>query len=87
VRPAINVGLSVSRVGGKAQSKAMQQVAGKLRLDLAQYRELLTFSQFGAEIDKTTQAQLTRGEKMVEVLKQGQYTPLPLEKQIMIISV
>jgi len=87
VRPAINVGLSVSRVGGKAQSKAMQQVAGKLRLDLAQYRELQTFTQFGAEVDKTTQAQLTRGARMVETLKQGQYNPLPLAKQVMILYV
>ena len=85
VRPAINVGLSVSRVGGKAQVKAMQQVAGKLRLDLAQYRELLMFTQFGAEVDKTTQAQLTRGARMVEILKQDQYSPLPMAKQVMII--
>ena len=85
VRPAVNVGLSVSRVGGKAQVKAMQQVAGKLRLDLAQYRELLIFTQFGAEVDKTTQAQLVRGARMVEILKQDQYDPLPLAKEIMII--
>jgi len=85
VRPAVNVGLSVSRVGGKAQAKAMRQVAGKLRLDLAQYRELLTFTQFGAEVDKTTQAQLNRGGKMVEVLKQEEYDPLPLAKEVMII--
>lgn len=85
VRPAVNVGLSVSRVGGKAQVRAMQQVAGKLRLDLAQYRELLTFTQFGAEVDKTTQAQLVRGARMVEILKQDQYSPLPLAKQIMVI--
>ncbi len=85
VRPAINVGLSVSRVGGNAQTKAMKQVAGRLRLDLAQYRELLAFTQFGAELDKTTQAQITRGERMVEILKQGQYEPVPLERQIMII--
>jgi len=85
VRPAINVGLSVSRVGGKAQVKAMQQVAGKLRLDLAQYRELQAFTQFGAEVNKATQAQLTRGASMVEVLKQSQYDPLPLAKQVMII--
>ena len=84
-RPAINVGLSVSRVGGNAQTKAMKQVAGRLRLDLAQYRELAVFTQFGAELDKTTQAQLGRGERMVEILKQGQYEPLPLPKQIMII--
>lgn len=87
VRPAVNVGLSVSRVGGKAQAKAMRQVAAKLRLDLAQYRELVTFSQFGSEIEKTTQAQLTRGEKMVELLKQDQYAPLPLAKQVMILYV
>jgi len=85
VRPAINVGLSVSRVGGKAQSKCMQQVAGKLRLDLAQYRELLTFTQFGAEVDRATLSQLNRGEKMVEVLKQEEYVPLALAKQVMII--
>lgn len=85
VRPAINVGLSVSRVGGKAQVKAMRQVASKLRLDLAQYRELVAFTQFGTELDKATQAQLTRGERMVEVLKQEQYTPLTISKQVMII--
>jgi len=85
VRPAINVGLSVSRVGGKAQVKAMRQVAGKLRLDLAQYRELVTFTQFGTELDKATQAQLTRGERVVEILKQDQYNPLPISKQVMII--
>ncbi len=85
VRPAINVGLSVSRVGGKAQVKAMRQVAAKLRLDLAQYRELVTFTQFGTEVDKTTQMQLARGERMVEILKQGQFNPLPIAKQVMII--
>lgn len=85
VRPAINVGLSVSRVGGKAQVRAMRQVASKLRLDLAQYRELVTFTQFGTDLDKATQAQLIRGERMVEILKQPQYMPLPVEKQIMII--
>ena len=79
--------MSVSRVGGKAQVKAMRQVAGKLRLDLAQYRELVTFTQFGAEIEKTTQAQLTRGERMVEILKQGQYMPLSTAKQVIIIYV
>jgi len=84
-RPAINVGLSVSRVGGKAQSKAMRQVAGKLRLDLAQYRELVNFTQFGTDLDKTTQEQLTRGERMVELLKQAQYAPLSVAKQVMII--
>ena len=87
VRPAINVGLSVSRVGGNAQTRAMKQVAGRLRLDLAQYRELLAFTQFGAELDKATQAQLTRGERMVEILKQGQYETLPLSKQVLIIYV
>jgi F-type H+-transporting ATPase subunit alpha len=85
VRPAINVGLSVSRVGGKAQSKAMRQVSGKIRLDLAQYNELLMFTQFGAEVDKTTQAQLMRGERMVEALKQDVYCPLPMAKQVMFI--
>lgn len=85
IRPAINIGLSVSRVGGKAQSKAMKQVAGRLRIDLAQYHELVTFTQFGSELDKTTQAQLIRGQRMVEILKQGQYEPLPISKQIIII--
>jgi len=85
VRPAVNVGLSVSRVGGKAQIKAMRQVAGKLRIDLAQYRELVTFTQFGTDLDKTTQAQLTRGQRMVEILKQEQYSPLAIAKQVMII--
>ena len=85
IRPAINVGLSVSRVGGAAQIKAMKQVAGGLRLELAQYRELEAFAQFGSELDKTTQAQLARGMRLVEVLKQPQYSPLPVEKQILII--
>ncbi|MFI5339207.1 MAG: F0F1 ATP synthase subunit alpha [Candidatus Methylomirabilales bacterium] len=85
IRPAVNVGLSVSRVGGSAQIKAMKQVAGKLRLDLAQYREMAAFAQFGSELDKATMAQLNRGQRMVEVLKQGQYVPLPVEKQILII--
>jgi len=85
IRPAINVGISVSRVGGKAQTKAMKKVAGRLRLDLAQYRELAAFAQFGSDLDKTTQAQLTRGERMVELLKQGQYRPVPVERQVMII--
>jgi F-type H+-transporting ATPase subunit alpha len=85
IRPAVNVGLSVSRVGGSAQIKAMKQVAGKLRLDLAQYREMAAFAQFGSELDKATQAQLNRGQRMVEVLKQGQYVPLPVERQILII--
>ena len=85
VRPAINVGLSVSRVGGNAQIKAMKQVAGTLRLDLAQYREMAAFAQFGSDLDKATQAQLARGERLVEVLKQGQYVPLPVEKQVIIV--
>jgi len=85
VRPAINVGISVSRVGGHAQIKAMKQVAGKLKLDLAQYRDLVTFAQFGTELDKTSQAQIDRGERLTEILKQGQYSPLPVEKQILII--
>jgi F-type H+/Na+-transporting ATPase subunit alpha len=85
VRPAINIGISVSRVGGNAQIKAMKQVAGKLRLDLAQYRELVTFAQFGTELDKTSQAQLDRGKRLTEILKQEQYSPLPVELQILII--
>src|SRR5947199_910758 len=85
VRPAVNVGLSVSRVGGSAQVRAMRQVAGKLRLDLAQYRELAAFAQFGSDLDRATQAQLARGQRMVELLKQGQYQPLPVEKQGVII--
>jgi F-type H+-transporting ATPase subunit alpha len=85
VRPAINVGLSVSRVGGNAQIKAMKQVAGTLRLDLAQYREMAAFAQFGSDLDKATQAQLARGSRLVEILKQPQYRPLPVEKQILII--
>jgi F-type H+-transporting ATPase subunit alpha len=82
VRPAINVGISVSRVGGNAQIKAMRQVAGRLRLDLAQYRALAAFAQFGSDLDKATQAQLTRGERMVELLKQGQFAPMPVEQQV-----
>ena len=82
VRPAMNVGISVSRVGGSAQSKAMKQVAGKLRLDLAQYREMAAFAQFGSDLDKATQQQLARGERTVEILKQGQYEPMPVELQI-----
>src|SRR6267142_67002 len=82
VRPAVNVGLSVSRVGGSAQIKAMRQVAGKLRLDLAQYRELAAFAQFGSDLDKATLQQLARGQRMVELLKQRQYAPLPVEKQV-----
>ncbi|MCI0493406.1 F0F1 ATP synthase subunit alpha [candidate division KSB1 bacterium] len=85
VRPSINVGLSVSRVGGNAQIKAMKQVAGKLRLDLAQYRELESFAKFSSELDKATQAQLSRGQRMVEILKQDQNKPLPVEKQIAVI--
>jgi F-type H+-transporting ATPase subunit alpha len=85
VRPAINVGLSVSRVGGAAQVKAMKQVAGTLRLDLAQYRELAAFAAFGSDLDAATQAKLTRGERLVEILKQPQYQPLPMEKQVTII--
>jgi len=85
VRPAINVGISVSRVGGNAQAKAMRKVAGSLRLDLAQYRELAAFAQFGSDLDKATQRQLTRGERMVEILKQGQYDPLSLEGQVALI--
>jgi F-type H+-transporting ATPase subunit alpha len=87
VRPAINVGISVSRVGGKAQVKAMRKVAGRLRLDLAQYRELAAFTQFGTELDEATKAQLIRGERTVEILKQGQYAPMPVEKQVMILYV
>ncbi len=85
VRPAINVGNSVSRVGGSAQIKAMRQVAGTLRLDLAQYRELAAFAQFGSDLDKSTQAQLTRGARLVEILKQAQYAPLSVERQVAII--
>src|SRR5438093_265451 len=85
IRPAINVGNSVSRVGGSAQVKAMRQVAGSLRLDLAQYREMAAFAQFGSDLDKATQEQLTRGARLVEVLKQPQYEPLPVERQVAII--
>jgi F-type H+-transporting ATPase subunit alpha len=85
IRPAVNVGLSVSRVGGNAQIKAMKQVAGSLRLDLAQYREMAAFAQFGSDLDKATQAQLAKGERLVEILKQGQYEPLPVAKQILIV--
>jgi F-type H+-transporting ATPase subunit alpha len=85
VRPAINVGISVSRVGGAAQIRAMKQVAGRLRLDLAQYRELEAFAKFGAELDKATQAQLARGARMVELLKQPQYQPMPVEDQVLAI--
>ncbi|HSG99261.1 MAG TPA: F0F1 ATP synthase subunit alpha, partial [candidate division Zixibacteria bacterium] len=82
IRPAINVGISVSRVGGSAQTKAMKKIAGSLRLDLAQYRELAAFAQFGSDLDKATQAQLTRGERMVELLKQGQFQPMEVEQQV-----
>ncbi|MBT3796176.1 MAG: F0F1 ATP synthase subunit alpha [Candidatus Marinimicrobia bacterium] len=85
VRPAIDVGISVSRVGGNAQIKAMKSVAGTLRLDLAQYRELEAFAKFGSDLDKNTQAQLTRGERMVEILKQGQYVPMKVENQVAVI--
>jgi len=85
VRPAVNVGISVSRVGGNAQIKAMKQVAGSLRLDLAQYREMQAFAQFGSDLDKSTQAMLARGERMVEMLKQPQFRPMPVEQQIVII--
>ncbi len=85
VRPAVNVGLSVSRVGGNAQVKAMKQVAGSLRLDLAQFRELEAFAQFGSDLDKVTQAQLARGTRLVEILKQPQYEPMPVEKQVAVI--
>ncbi|TMA13837.1 MAG: F0F1 ATP synthase subunit alpha [Deltaproteobacteria bacterium] len=85
VRPAINVGISVSRVGGNAQIKAMKQIAGTLRLELAQYREMAAFAQFGSDLDQATQRQLNRGSRLVELLKQGQYEPLPVEKQVVII--
>jgi len=85
VRPAVNVGLSVSRVGGSAQIKAMRQVAGTLKLDLAQYRELAAFSQFGSDLDKVTQNQLNRGQRLTELLKQSQFSPLPVEKQVIAI--
>lgn len=87
VRPALNVGISVSRVGGSAQIKAMKSVAGSLKLDLAQYRELAAFAQFGSDLDKATLAQLNRGQRLVEILKQPQYQPMPVEKQIAIIWV
>jgi F-type H+-transporting ATPase subunit alpha len=85
VRPAINVGNSVSRVGGSAQIRAMRQVAGTLRLDLAQYRELAAFAQFGSDLDKATQAQLNRGARLVEILKQPQYEPLAVERQVALV--
>jgi F-type H+-transporting ATPase subunit alpha len=82
VRPAVNVGISVSRVGGSAQIKAMRKVAGTLRIDLAQYRELAAFAQFGSDLDKATQRQLARGERLVEILKQGQYAPMSVDLQV-----
>ncbi len=85
IRPAVNVGLSVSRVGGAAQTKAMKKVAGTLRLDLAQFRDLEAFAQFGSELDKASQRQLERGRRLVEILKQKQYAPLSMEKQVMIV--
>jgi F-type H+-transporting ATPase subunit alpha len=85
VRPAVNVGISVSRVGGSAQIKAMRQVAGTLRLELAQYREKAAFAQFGSDLDAATQKQLARGQRLVEILKQGQYAPMPVERQVLII--
>jgi F-type H+-transporting ATPase subunit alpha len=85
VRPAVNVGISVSRVGGSAQIKAMRQVAGTLRLELAQYREKAAFAQFGSDLDPATQKQLARGQRLVEILKQGQYVPMAVEKQVVVI--
>ena len=82
IRPAVNVGLSVSRVGGDAQTKAMKQVAGRLRLDMAAFRELAAFAQFGSDLDKATQAQLNRGQHLQEILKQSQYQPMSLENQV-----
>ncbi|MFQ5767718.1 MAG: F0F1 ATP synthase subunit alpha, partial [Acidobacteriota bacterium] len=86
IKPAVNAGLSVSRVGGNAQIKAMKGVAGTLRLELAQYRELAAFAQFGSDLDKATQDQLARGKRLVEILKQDQYSPLTVERQILIIT-
>jgi F-type H+-transporting ATPase subunit alpha len=85
IRPALNVGLSVSRVGSAAQIKAMKKVAGKLRLDLAQFRELEAFAQFGSDLDEATRAQIERGQRTVEVLKQDQYVPMPVEQQVAIL--
>jgi F-type H+-transporting ATPase subunit alpha len=85
VRPAVNVGISVSRVGGSAQIKAMRQVAGTLRLELAQYREKAAFAQFGSDLDPATQKQLARGQRLTEILKQGQYSPLAVERQVLIV--
>jgi len=84
IRPAINVGLSVSRVGGKAQARAMRTVAGRLRLELAQFRELAAFAQFGSDLDKATRDQLERGQRLTEILKQPQYEPVPLDHQVML---
>ena len=85
MRPAVNVGISVSRVGGSAQIKAMRQVAGSMKLELAQYRELAAFAQFGSDLDKATQQQLNRGQRLTELLKQPQFSPLPFSKQILAI--
>ena len=85
IRPAVDVGISVSRVGGAAQTKAMKQVAGKLRIDMATYRELAAFALMSSDLDKSTQAQLTRGQRMQEILKQPQYEPMPMENQVMVI--
>jgi F-type H+-transporting ATPase subunit alpha len=85
IRPAINVGISVSRVGGAAQTRAMRQVAGRLRLDMAQFRDLAAFAQFGSDLDKATQEQLERGQRLQEILKQPQYVPMSLSGQVMII--
>ncbi|MEJ5202753.1 MAG: F0F1 ATP synthase subunit alpha, partial [Anaerolineales bacterium] len=85
IRPAINVGISVSRVGGAAQTKAMKQVAARLRLDMAAFRELAAFAQFGSDLDKATQAQLNRGQRLQEILKQPQYAPMSLENQVIIL--
>jgi F-type H+-transporting ATPase subunit alpha len=85
VRPAVNVGISVSRVGGSAQTKAMKKIAGRLRLELASYREKAAFAQFGSDLDKATLQQLNRGERMVELLKQGQFQPMPMEEQVVVI--
>jgi F-type H+-transporting ATPase subunit alpha len=85
IRPAVNVGISVSRVGGSAQTKAMKKVAGKMRLELASYREMKAFAQFGSDLDKATQQQLARGERMTELLKQAQYSPMSMEEQVVVI--
>ena len=85
MRPAVNIGISVSRVGGNAQIKAMKQVAGRLRIDLAQYRELQAFAQFGSDLDESTKRTLARGERMIEVLNQGRFDPMPVEEQVAVI--